>query len=372
MNKEYEKLLDKLFTLEQTKDYTLDKIKKATFLLWNPQNKFKIIHVAWTNGKWSVSKMCFSILRHAWKKVWVFTSPHLITIRERFESSNWKISEEDFVNIMKKILKLDIDLSYFEYCVLIALLYFEKENCEYAILEVWVWWTLDTTNIVNPVITTICSIWMDHQHILWNTIDEISSQKAWIIKENIPVVLNFRNKIIEKKAKKENSRIIFTNNKTKTNLLWDFQKSNASLAYEICNYLWIPETIITEGLQIVNHLWRMQFVSSNLLIDWAHNEDSLNKLKEYVDNELEWKFDKINYCFWLKKNKEINIVTDIFWENKNYILVDIKNSMLEDLTKYKDKFPLKTKENIIKLSDKNKHSLYVVFGSLYMIWEFLK
>lgn len=114
---------------------------------------------------------------------------------------------------LDKIIKLNLTLSYFEKCVLIAFEFFKLHKCEYVILEVWVWWKLDTTNIVNPIITTITSIWYDHQLLLWNTLEKISEQKAWIIKKSIPVVLNIKNtpwkkfpwiEIIEKKALKEN------------------------------------------------------------------------------------------------------------------------------------------------------------------------
>lgn len=367
----FKQALDNFFKIEFTKDYTLEKIIQATKLLWNPQNDFKIIHVAWTNWKWSVSKMVFSILKYAWKKVWVFTSPHLIDIRERFETQDWLISKKDFVEILNEILELKINLSYFEKCVLIALLYFRKTKCEYVILEVWVGWLIDTTNIVSPIITTITSISYDHQDFLWHMLEEISIQKAWIIKPWIPVVINHHNKVIENKAKQEKSSIIFTIKKIKTNLLWEYQKQNAALAYEITKYLWFDKSIILQWLQKVKHLWRLQFLSDNLLIDWAHNIDWLESLKKYILDNLVNKFDKIYYCIWLKKWKNLDLIYETFWKDSNYIWVDFKSEMLEDLSIIKWVKILKVDE-IKQLVQKEKNNLYVVFGSLYMIGEFLK
>ena len=371
MIKSYKEAMDTLFNTEIIKDYTLDNVKKWTWLLWNPQDNFKIIHITWTNGKGSVCKMIFSVLKNAWKKVWVFTSPHLIDIKERFETETWNITEEEFINILNKIIELKLELSYFDKCVLIAFEFFKLQKCEYIILEVWVWWKLDTTNIVTPIITSITSIWYDHEPLLWKTLKKISEQKAWIIKKNIPVVLNIKNQIIEEKALKENAKIIFTEKKIKTNLIWSFQEKNAALAYEIWKFLKIEEEIILDWLQKVKHRWRLEFIKDNILIDWAHNKNSLKELKNFIEKNLKNKFNNIFYCFSIKKWKNINLILDIFWEWNNYILIDIKSEMLENLTNLKYKFSLKTKNEIILESEKNKNNLYVIFWSLYMIWSFL-
>ena len=120
----YSEAVEKFFVIEKTDNYTLDNIITWTKAIWNPQNDFRIIHIAWTNGKGSVSKMCFSVLKKAGKKVWVFTSPHLIDLRERFETDEWLITKEEFLDIMNYILSFDLELSYFDRCVMIALEFF--------------------------------------------------------------------------------------------------------------------------------------------------------------------------------------------------------------------------------------------------------
>lgn len=372
MIKTYKEALDLIFKEESTGEYSLDNITIWLELLWNPQNDFKIIHIAWTNWKGSVSKMVFSILKESNKKVGVFTSPHLIDIKERFETDEWPINNEEFIQILNKILELKVNLSYFDKCVMIAFEFFKLKKCEYIILEVWVWWRLDTTNIVNPIITAITSIWLDHQALLWNTLDEISFEKAGIIKENIPVILNIKNEVIEKQAKEKDAKVIFTDKLYATNLLWRFQKQNAGLAYEIAKYLNISKKQILFWLQNVKHNWRLQFIKDNLLIDWAHNEDSLKELKKYIEQNLEDKYEKIFYCFSIKKGKKISLVIDILWKDKNYILLDIKWEMLEDLNKYSDDYIYESKKYILEQANLNKKNLYVVFGSLYMVGAFLK
>ncbi len=370
--KNYKDAIENVFKIEETTKYNLDNIKKWVKILWNPQNNFKIIHIAGTNGKGSVSRMLFSVLKNAWKNVGVFTSPHLIDVKERFETNFWNIGEEEFVEILNRILSLGIELSFFDKCVLIAFGFFRLHKCEYVILEVWLWWKLDTTNIVTPIATTITSIWLDHQNILWNTLEEISEQKAWIIKPWVPIFLNFRNEIIEKTANENKSEIIFVDKIIDTNLLWDFQKKNAGLAYEIAKYLWISELEILNWLQKVRHRWRLEFIKDNLLVDWAHNIDWLKELKKYIDQNLKDKFENIFYCFSLKKWKTPNLVTDIFGKKQNYILLDIDSNMLFNVEDYRNMFLVKDKNYIFSEVEKNPQNLYLVFWSLYMIWEFLK
>ena len=210
MIKSYEEALKYIFDSEIMRDYNLEKIKICAQKLWNPQNNYKIIHITGTNWKWSTCNMCFSVLKKRGKKVWIFTSPHLLDIRERFKTNDWLISESDFLEIINKILSLNVPLSYFENCTLIAFEYFKRAWCEYVVIEVWMWWLLDSTNIVNSEITSITSIWYDHMELLWHTLEDIAFQKAWIIKPGKPVVINIHNKVIENIAKGKQSPIIFT------------------------------------------------------------------------------------------------------------------------------------------------------------------
>lgn len=375
MVKNYEEAIKYIFDFKVINTYDLEKVRIWAQRLWNPQNNYKIIHVTGTNWKWSTCNMCFSVLKKWWKKVWIFTSPHLLDIRERFRTNDWLISESDFVEMINRILSLNLPLSYFEKCTLIAFEYFKKVWCEYAVIEVWVWWLLDSTNIVNPVITSIASIWYDHLELLWHTLEEISFQKAWIIKPGKPVVMNFHNEVIENIAREKWSPMIFTDKLISTNMIWDHQKRNAALAYEICTYIWVPKDVILQWLQEVVYRWRLEYLKDNLLIDWAHNEQWLEILQNYL-LQIKDKYEKIIYCLSVKKGKEIRkLIVDKFWEDKEYIIVDQPHNQLiklEDSIQQMSwiHYQIKTPKEIAALSEKNKNTLYVVFWSLYMIWWF--
>ncbi len=377
--KNYDQALKYIFHSDNIdkKFYNIDRIRQVNFLLWNPDKNYKIIHVAWTNWKWSVSNMLFSVIKNAWKKVWCFTSPHLIDIRERIKTNDWLIWKKNFVKILNLILKINIELSYFEIITLISFEYFKQQNCEYAILEVWLWWLLDATNVVIPEISCITSIGNDHLDMLWPTLDDVAYNKAWIIKKWIPIVINIHNKIIENIAQKNQSKIIFSGDKFETNLIGDHQKDNAWLTFQICKYLWFSDNQIKSWLQKVYHPWRMQYVFDNLLVDWAHNIDWTNVMKKYLET-IKSNYSDIVLCFSLKKWKEpLELVIDIFWQDRQYIVVGYENDKLEKISVLKNKlksvnYQIKTPRQIKNLAKKNKKILYVVFGSLYIIGEFLK
>jgi len=118
--KTYKEALEKIFQIEETRDYSLEKVQKAIKILNNPLKNIKIIHITGTNWKWSTSKMVFSVLKNAWKKVWVFTSPHLIDLKERFLTDIWEITEKEFIEILNIIqgaensLLKELKFSFFE------------------------------------------------------------------------------------------------------------------------------------------------------------------------------------------------------------------------------------------------------------------
>lgn len=379
----YQDALDYVFLNNVKRDYTRKRIVKALAKLGSPHNNTKIIHVAWTNWKWSTCKMVFSILKHAWKRVACYTSPHLVDIRERFICESGMITEDELIVSVNNIIETWYELTYQEICITILFLFVQKNELEYVVLEVGCGWRLDATNFVNPIITAITSIWFDHTGFLWNTLEKISEHKAWIIKKWIPVVYNHENSVIKKEAQKIQAPIIFTKRREKTNLVWEFQEKNAWIAYGICKYILWPDhsSLIREWLMQVKHYGRLQYMSNNLLIDWAHNADWLRELKQY----LVWissNYRKIQLCFAQKWSKDWSLILETFWsEYWDYILVDTSSKILrdsEDLRKdllWKEKrlmINIYKPEEIFTLANNDTTSLYVVFWSLYMIGEFLK
>ena len=160
--------------------------------LGNPQNKFKTIHIAGTNGKGSTSHMLASILQEAGYKTGLYTSPHLYDFRERIKVNGIMCSEKfvtSFTNKMKPFIE-KVEPSFFEITVGMAFEYFADENVDIAIIETGLGGRLDSTNIINPILSIITNIGMDHMALLGNTLTEIASEKAGIIKAATPVVIS--------------------------------------------------------------------------------------------------------------------------------------------------------------------------------------
>ncbi|MDD3302990.1 MAG: Mur ligase family protein [Candidatus Gracilibacteria bacterium] len=373
----YKEALKYIFT-DKILPYNQQNLIKANSLLGNPLKDIKVIHIAGTNGKGSVSKMVFSVLKEANKSVGVFTNPFIIDKKERFLTDKGYINETEFITLTNKIKELPLTLARFERGTLLAFLFFKLKKVEFAIIEVGLGGRLDPTNIVNPYITCITSISLDHQDILGKTKKEISYEKAGIIKENIPIFINHKNKVIEEIAKQKNAKLIYTDTKKETNLLGNHQQKNAGLAYEMCKYLKINENTILSGLKKVNHIGRLQFIKNNLLIDGAHNEEGINALKEYLKNITD-KYDDIYYCIQLKKGKKLNLITNIIGKNKKYILINKKNKKLKEQNKLLEEFQkqdintqILTPRQIITQASKKENYLYVIFGSLYVLGDFIE
>jgi len=166
---------------------TIDLLDKLN----NPQNNFKAIHIAGTNGKGSVSHIVASILQEAGYKTGLYTSPHLKDFRERIRIDGKMIPEEEvtlFVDSNKAIIE-ELNPSFFEMTVAMAYDYFAKEKVDFAVLETGMGGRLDSTNICRPEITAITNIGMDHTQFLGDTLKKIAIEKAGIFKNEIPIII---------------------------------------------------------------------------------------------------------------------------------------------------------------------------------------
>jgi dihydrofolate synthase/folylpolyglutamate synthase len=167
-------------------------ISQLCEVLDNPQKKIKTVHVAGTNGKGSTSHMLSSILQEAGYKVGLYTSPHLVDFRERIKINGMMISQDaviDFVELISPYFD-ELNPSFFEVTVAMAFDYFTKQQVDVAIIEVGLGGRLDATNIINPLLSIITNISMDHQVLLGETLALIAGEKAGIIKPNTPVVVS--------------------------------------------------------------------------------------------------------------------------------------------------------------------------------------
>ncbi len=187
--------------------------------LGHPQNKFKSIHIAGTNGKGSTSHMLAAIFQTAGYKTGLYTSPHLKDFRERIRLNGEMIPEDFVCDFVEKIQPMidQVQPSFFEITVALAFDFFAKEKIDIAIIETGLGGRLDSTNIIDPEISVITNIGWDHMNILGNSLEKIAIEKAGIIKKNKPAVIGESNgttrKVFLDKARKESAPIIFATDK---------------------------------------------------------------------------------------------------------------------------------------------------------------
>ena len=168
----------------------LDSMNQFLDSLGHPQNRFPCLHIGGTNGKGSVGATLLSILQEADYTTGVYTSPHLSSVRERFRINDEYISEQEFTVQAGRIIDIlhGRQITYFEFTTALALLWFAEKNVDIALLEVGLGGRLDATNIVNPLVSVITNVSMDHEQHLGDTLVQVASEKAGIIKPGVPVV----------------------------------------------------------------------------------------------------------------------------------------------------------------------------------------
>ena len=301
----------------------------------NPENKFKSIHVAGTNGKGSTSSMLASILQEAGCKVGLYTSPHLKDFRERIKINGKEITEDYVVQFVKenKSFFEQNQLSFFEMTVGLAFEYFANEKVDVAIIEVGLGGRLDSTNIITPLVSVITNIGFDHTQFLGNTLELIATEKAGIIKNNIPVVIGeclpeTKNVFIDI-AHKNNSPIHFAqDNKIQDlpcDLLGDYQIQNKKTVLQaielLNNHFTISDQAIKQGLlNVVKNtglLGRWQQLGENptIICDTAHNAHGLQIVMNQIKKQ---KFNQLHIVLGVVNDKDLDSILPLFPKNAFY------------------------------------------------------
>ena len=169
----------------------LERITTLLSRLGHPEKSFQAVHIAGTNGKGSTAAILESLLRQHGVKTGLYTSPHLVSVCERFVVDGKPISEERFAALCARVRKAlgELPATYFELTTALALLYFAEEGVELAVVECGLGGRLDATNVLAPEVAVITNIGLDHQAYLGETIPQIAAEKAGIIKERRPVVV---------------------------------------------------------------------------------------------------------------------------------------------------------------------------------------
>lgn len=314
----------------------LSNIKKLAAHLGEPQENFRTIHVAGTNGKGSVSHMLASVLQESGYKVGLYTSPHLKDFRERIKINGQEISQEAVIHFTagnKNFFEHE-QMSFFEMTVGMAFQYFAEEKVDIAIIEVGLGGRLDSTNIISPEVSVITNIGFDHMSILGNTLEKIAAEKAGIIKRSTPVVIGeyqgetfpvFQKMATEKGAPLYSAEN-FKGELLKSELQGTYQEKNVRTVLMTVEVLreknWnIPPKAVEKGLFYVatntglRGRWEVLQENPKVICDTAHNREGLQYAMKQL---LEEKYENLFLVIGVVNDKDLNTILPLFPKEGKY------------------------------------------------------
>ncbi|HLD73216.1 MAG TPA: folylpolyglutamate synthase/dihydrofolate synthase family protein [Candidatus Nanoarchaeia archaeon] len=422
-----QKILDYLYGLNQFGvKLRLEEMEKLVKALDNPQDKFKSVHVAGTNGKGSTCAFLASILEQAGFKVGLNTSPHLVRFNERIKIngkniSNQKLGELTTV-IKEKVENNQISTTFFEFTTALAFLYFAQEKVDYAVVEVGMGGRLDATNVLLPEVSIITSIDLDHTGNLGETKELIAKEKAGIIKEGKlvitaetdPEIITLFQEIcrerktsllvldevlkiekIKSNLKSQTFRMSGIISETfRIKLLGDYQLRNASLAVLIASQLGIPLDKIKLGLKKAVWSGRLEIIRKDplVIVDGSHNPQGFNTLKSFLDKNILNKDDpkKIILVLGVAKDKKWEEMLPLIVPLAEQVMVTEGNfkptpvEILAEETLKSHPATINESNNKVKIIKKSweavqealklaeKEDLVLIAGSLYLAGDVLK
>ncbi len=392
--------------------FGLEAITALLMRLENPQNSYKTILIAGTNGKGSTAAMLASILHSAGYKVGLYTSPHLIDVRERIVVSDRKITKKEFSHTVEDVKrKLENQVTYFEFLTAVAFLYFQSQQVDIAVLEVGLGGRLDATNVCKPIVSVITNIAVDHTAYLGNSLTTIAREKAGIIKQNgvcitaakqknvlevvKKVCLDRRSKLyclgrdIRIKRQKDGFLTYHGLQRNLKNLPIPLQGrhqcSNAALALaavELCgnNGFQVDDEAIGQGLANTQWAARLEILQNDplFLLDGAHNPAGMRVLCQALKRDFSYR--RLIFIFGALADKDYRKMLRIIAPLSSKIIVtQLKTGravpvvdMTYELTKMG--YPVIVTENTGKAIERalaiaNRKDLICAAGSLYLAGE---
>lgn len=373
-------------------------IIKAVETLKDPHLKFKSIHIAGTNGKGSTAHLIASIMQEAGYKVGLYTSPHLKDFRERILINGEMIEEKYVINFVEenKVIFEKMEISFFEFTVAMAFDYFANQKVDIAIIETGLGGRLDSTNIINPELSIITNISLDHTNLLGDTIEKIAIEKAGIIKEETCVIIGRKQKetisIFNKIAKEKNAEILFAEEHSlgyNSDLKGNYQIENINTCISSIRQLqkqgWrILEQNIKNGISNcasnTKILGRWQVLNKNPLTicDTAHNKDGI---KQIVTQFSKIKYNNLHFILGMVNDKNLQEILSILPKKAIYYFckADIERGFDENLLEKKcEKFQLigncypsvRSALESAKINAK-KEDLIFVGGSTFVVAEII-
>ena len=291
-------------------------IIQATKKLGNPHQNFKSIHIAGTNGKGSTSHLLASVLQEVGYKTGLYTSPHLKDFRERIRINGEMIKQESVIQFItdNKNWFSQIGMSFFEMTVALAFHHFAKEKVDIAIIEVGLGGRLDSTNIIQPELSIITNIGLDHTELLGDSIEKIAREKGGIIKPSTPILIGRKQHqteaIFDEIAQDNHSKLYYAENcDIESDLKGYYQNENKNTAYTAIKILrtqaWnILDKHIENGFKNVQKntsligRWMTLGQSPSIICDTGHNVDGVKLIVEQIKktnyNELHIVFGVVN------------------------------------------------------------------------------
>jgi len=414
----YKETIDWLYSFEKFGiKLGLERITHICKQLGNPQKNYKVIHVGGTNGKGSVCRFLQSILTLSGYKVGVYTSPHLRRFSERFVIDNKEISENDVVLLVEKVktiveemIKDDNTPTFFEIVTAMAFQYFSDKNVDFAVAEVGLGGRYDATNIVDPIVTVITNVSLEHQKVLGDKIENITFEKAGIIKEGVPVVTGANGKtlnVIQKVAKEKKSSVTVINNSSwkkvsggvdwqeflvngslkdyniKTSMIGKFQGENIALSLVAIeslqmNGVYVTDESITEGIEKTTNPGRMEIAGFEpmILLDGAHNITGINSLKKTLEEDFV--YERLILVLGILSDKSVQEMLDIITPIADIIIVTKSHNKRacspSELKEMIDEKEVVVKDEISEAIDyakkiAKKQDLICITGSLFTVGE---
>lgn len=337
----------------------LTNIRQLSEHVGNPQQDFPSLHIAGTNGKGSSAHMLSAVLQSAGYKTGLYTSPHLKDFTERIRIDGQPIlsqAVEQFVSSNYEYL-IELQPSFFEITVAMAFSYFAKEQVDIAVVEVGLGGRLDSTNIINPLLSLITNIGLDHTDMLGDTLAEIAYEKAGIIKPGVPVIIGSYQEetlpVFQQKAQQENSPLVpsfqdyrvvrqkqddnyqylsvYYHDKLrypdmKLSLLGNYQQHNLvgvlacvdQLVARGCN---ITEQHIRAGLKAVQNLtgltgrWQVLGTAPKVVVDTGHNTEAFQEIISQINRHT---FQKLRMILGFVQGKDLKKIFSLLPVSATY------------------------------------------------------
>ena len=375
----------------------LKNIEELSDFFGNPEKEMRFIHVGGTNGKGSVSNMLASILTESGEKTGLFTSPHIFDFTERIRINGKTIDEQFVIEFCEKVRNhsWNIAPSFFEITWMMALSFFQRNNCSIVVAEVGLGGRLDATNIIQPLISVITNIGLDHVNILGDTRAQIAVEKAGIIKKHVPVVLGEKDPetfpVFESIAAEMETEIILP--KTDVRLpkgIIGYQVGNYGIVSAVCDYLEtlgfaVGQPIREKGIQNLKKntgfFGRMEVISQEplIIVDCAHNAEGIHALFHSVKTLTKG---TLHCIYGTSSDKDLDAILQEFPSEAHFYFTTFANprsAKLEDLQEKTDSFtekklffnsPVKALEKAQESA--NKADTILIFGSFFLVHDFFE